>query len=248
MRLLFVVAALGRATADTCDLGLEALKQGDLGQAGVLLRQCVKARPSQVDPYLWLCAVYQQQKDSEALYKTASAALEKFPEEPRFYLTVATHDAREKRYHAAVKVLEEGLKRWPDDPSIRKLLANAHYAWGAELLDASDNEAAEQHLRRATELAPDDVEAHVNLGRAFHNLLRYSEALDAFNRVIELNPKTPLARFHRGLSYHSLGQFEHAIEDLTAEIADTPACTAVWMMELACFASRGNATASGSIW
>lgn len=219
---ILALAADAAAATDPCATGLQALKQGELEKAGTLLLQCREARPSEVDPYLWLCAVYQQQKDSKSLYETASVALKKFPGEPRFYLTVATHDARDKRFESAVSVLEEGYNRWPEHPSIRKLLANAHFARGAELLDASNNEPAERHLRRATELAPSDLEARLNLGRALHNQLRYSEALDAFDRVIELNPGTQLARFHRGLSYYSLGEFERAIEDLTAEITATP--------------------------
>ncbi|MEX2302499.1 MAG: tetratricopeptide repeat protein [Bryobacterales bacterium] len=219
---LFLLAAAASSAADPCELGVQALEGRDLDSARIHLQKCLDARPATVEPYLWLCALHQARQDSTALYQTARLGLEKFPQERRFYLTVGTHDAREKRYQAAIDAFEEGLRRWPEDAQIRSLLASSHFARGTELLDASDSEAAAKHLRRATEMAPADVEAHLNLGRAFHNLLRNTEALAAFDRVIELQPATPLAFFHRGMTYHSLGEFERAIEDLDQAIAAAP--------------------------
>jgi tetratricopeptide (TPR) repeat protein len=216
------LAARRASSADPCELGVKALEGRDLDSAKMHLQQCLAARPAQVEPYLWMCALHQARQDSPALYQTARQGLDKFPQERRFYLTVGTHDAREKRYDAAIDVFEAGSRRWPEDAQIRSLLASSYFARGTELLDASDNEAAAKHLRRATELAPDDVEAHLNLGRAFHNLLRNTEALAAFDRVIEVWPATPLAFFHRGMTYHSLGEFERAIEDLDQAIAAAP--------------------------
>jgi tetratricopeptide (TPR) repeat protein len=210
------------APVDPCEAGRAALEQRDLANAGALLQKCIDARPASVEPYLWLCAVHQARQDASSLQRTAREGLERFPQEPRFYLTVGTYDAREKRYESAISVFEEGHRRWPEDAQIRSLLASSHFARGTELLDASKSESAAEHLRRATELAPDDVEAQLNLGRALHNLLQNTEALEAFNRVIELKPDTLLAFFHRGMTYYSLGEFERSIEDLDRAIAATP--------------------------
>lgn len=210
------------APVDPCEAGRVALEQRNLDSAGALLQKCIDARPANVEPYLWLCAVHQARQDASSLQRTAREGLERFPQEPRFYLTVGTHDAREKRYESAISVFEEGHRRWPGNAQVRSLLASSHFARGTELLDASKNEAAVEHLRRAVALAPNDVEAHLNLGRASHNLLQNTEALEAFNRVIELKPETPLAFFHRGMTYYALGEFERSIEDLDRAIAAAP--------------------------
>jgi tetratricopeptide (TPR) repeat protein len=182
------------------------------------LKQCIQASPAPLDAYLQLCAVYQFQQKPDALYQTAMEGLKRFPQEKRFYIAAGTHEGQLRRYDQAIHILEEGYRLWAEDEKIRSLLASSYFARGVELLDATQNQAAAENLRRATQLAPDDVEAQLNLGRALHNLLRNTEALAAFERVIALNANLPLARFHRGLSFYSLGEFDKAIQDLTLEI------------------------------
>ncbi|MGH9630664.1 MAG: tetratricopeptide repeat protein [Bryobacteraceae bacterium] len=215
-------AAAPALAADPCRAGAEAVQRRDLARAEQLLKRCLETQPAQVEPYLQLCGVYQMQNNPNALYRTANEGLTKFPQEKRFYLTVAAHDGRNERYERAIENLEKGFRRWPEDDKIKSLLASSHFARGTELLDAAQNEAAVEHLQRATDLAPSDVDAHLNLGRALHNLLRNTDALAVFNRVIELSPALPLARFHRGLSLYTLGEFERAIDDLNKEIATNP--------------------------
>lgn len=165
-----------------------------------------------------LAGVYQVQQDQDALYRTAVAGMKKFPDEKRFYLTAGTHEARKTQYDAAIKTFEQAFARWPEDMKLRSLLASSRYALGTELLNSGKNELAVEELKRATDLAPDDIEAQMNLGRGLHNVLHYSEALKAFDKVMARNASTPLVRFHRGMALYALGDFEKAIADLTAEI------------------------------
>jgi Flp pilus assembly protein TadD len=212
---MILVAAF--LVADFCRDGAAALERRDLQSAEALLKQC-----QTLQGYVMLAGIYQLQQNSDALYHTALEGLKRFPSEKRFYLTVGTHEARHNRYEGATKVLEEAFRRWPDDPKIRALLASSHFALGTELLDSAKHEAAVRSLNRAIELAPDDIEALVNLGRALHNLLRHVEARKVFDRVIEMKSSYPLARFHRGMALYALGEFDSAIADLTKELESNP--------------------------
>ncbi len=205
-------------TADSCRLGAQALDRRELPAAERFLKQCVNLSGSQLESYLQLCAVYQLQGKPEELFQAAFEGLKRFPEEKRFYITAGVHAGREKRFAQAVQILEEASRRWPEDAQVRQFLESAHAGRGMELLDAGDSETAEKHLRQATQLTDSDVEAHLNLGRALHNLHRTAEALSQFNRVLALSPALPLARFHRGLTLYTIGEFDRAIADLTAEI------------------------------
>jgi tetratricopeptide (TPR) repeat protein len=211
-----ILVALALAS-DPCREGAAALQRRDLTSAEPLLKQC-----QTLEGHLMLAGVYQAQQNADALYATALAGMKKFPDEKRFYLTAGTHEARQKRYEAAAATFENAYRRWPEDAKLRSLLASSYFARGTELLDAGGSESAVTALRRAAELAPDDLEAQVNLGRALHNVLHHSEALKVFDRVIALNPATPLARFHRGMALHALGDFDRAIADLTKEIETNP--------------------------
>ena len=239
--LLFAASLVHAQSTDPCRAGAEAANQRDFASAELLVKQCIASQPEQIQPYLILAAIYQLQKDSEALYKIALDAIEKFPQEKRFYLTAATHDGRARRYGSAIKVLDEALRRWPEDPQVRTLLASSYFGRGTELLDAGHNEPAAEDLRRAIQLAPSDVEAHLNLGRALHNLLRHAEALGAFNRTLELNSAAPLVRFHRGFTQYMLGDFDRAIEDLDVEIAANPTYAPAYLV-------RGLARSSNGEW
>ncbi len=219
---LLPVAAPQSPKGDSCQQGAAALERRDLAAAESLLKQCVRAQPGLLSAYLQLCAVYQLQANAESLHQAALEGLKRFPQEKRFYLTVGVQAGRAKRYERAIEVLETGSRRWPDDAELRKYLASAHLGRGMELLDADQNEAAEKHLRRATQLAEADTEAHLNLGRALHNLHRVTEALAEFERVLSLAPALPLARFHRGMALYTMGEFDKAIEEFGREIENNP--------------------------
>lgn len=216
--LILLLGVAPAAAGEPCRDGADAARQRDLAKAELLLKQCIQTQPA-IETYLLLAGVYQLQQKSTELYEIASEALKRFPAEQRFYIAVANHDGREKRFQPAIRILEEAFRRWPGDPKIQTLLASSHFGRGSELLDEGRNEAAVDHLRRATELAPADVEARMNLGRALHNLHRRVEAMAVFDALVRQTPPVPLARFHRALTYYSMGEFVRAIEDLDGEIA-----------------------------
>ncbi|HYK89352.1 MAG TPA: tetratricopeptide repeat protein [Acidobacteriota bacterium] len=219
---LLVVAVPGENAQDSCRLATDAMSRGDSAAAESLLRECIKVQPGIITPYIQLCALYQSRGREIDLYRTALDGLGKFPGEKRFYLTVALHDTRNRRYESAIKVLAEGLRRWPGDSRLRDSLGVAYLEMGLGQLDAGKDLEAEKSLRKATQMNPDDVEARLNLGRALHNLRRSREAIAEFDRVLQLKPDLPLAHFHRGMVLCNLGEFKPAIVDLDKEIQMNP--------------------------
>ena len=228
------------SAADPCRDGSTALSHADLAGAEKFLKHCVQARTAPLESFVELAAVYQLQSNSEALLALAVEGTKRYPEDKRFYLTAGTYAGRGKRFEQAVQVLEAAARRWPDDGKIRGLLESAHVGRGMELLDAGQNQKSAEHLRRAAELGPDDVEALLNLGRALHNLHRNTEALTTFNRVLELNPTLPLARFHRGMTYSALGDFEKSLDDLSREIEMNPDYPASYLVRGLALMSTGE--------
>ncbi|HEV8714142.1 MAG TPA: hypothetical protein VGX03_15110, partial [Candidatus Binatia bacterium] len=96
---------------DPCKLGSDALARRELAQAEGYLKQCLKARPAVLAPYLELCALYQMQDNADALYQVALQGLRRFPEEKRFYSTVGNRAGRQGRFDEAIQVFSKGFRR-----------------------------------------------------------------------------------------------------------------------------------------
>jgi tetratricopeptide (TPR) repeat protein len=87
----------------------------------------------------------------------------------------------------AVTLWTHFAEREPDSAAIERNLGNAYLARASDLSDAAAAEAledAEQHLRRALELEPQNVEALQNLGLALKAQGNGDEALATFLNVL----------------------------------------------------------------
>lgn len=105
-----------------------------------------------------------------------------------------------------------GLTTAPDDVELRVLAGRA----GVEV-DADD---AVEHLRRATELAPQDADAWHHLGEALAAEGRTAEADGAFRRAVELDPEHGEALTHLGHTSLAEGRNEEGVGYL-ARAADS---------------------------
>jgi Flp pilus assembly protein TadD len=74
-------------------------------------------------------------------------------------------------------------------------------------------EAIETYLR-VVELAPDWIEAHINLGVAYYQLGQLSDAEAAFRSAVQLDPLSGISHYNLGCTLEELGEFEEAIDHL----------------------------------
>ncbi|MGI8785121.1 MAG: tetratricopeptide repeat protein [Acidobacteriota bacterium] len=217
-----LVASGWAAPPNPCTAGSEALGRRDLPAAERLLKECLSREPARQSAFVELAAVYQAQGNTAALQALARQGLKRFPNEPRFHLTVGIHAGREGRFDEAVDVLAAGLRRWPADSRFQKNLVDAYVSRGLAALDEGSNEAAERDLSSALKLDASQAEAWLNVGRALHNLNRSVESMSAFERALKVDPRTPLAEFHRGMVSYTLRDYDQAIAALSREIERNP--------------------------
>src|SRR5437868_7982873 len=85
------------------------------------------------------------------------------------------------------------LQSFPESPVVTKLLGMALRSQG-RLGQAS------QAFDRAVQLAPDDADAHINRGIAFHGLRQLERAVASYDRAIELKPDFADAYNNRGVA------------------------------------------------
>lgn len=114
-------------------------------------------------------------------------------------------------YERSLEIARQGLTANADDVELLVLAGRA----GVEL-DADD---AVEHLRRATEVAPDDAGAWHHYGEALAAEGQMAEADAAFRRAVELDPHDQLALTHLGHTALATGHSEEALGYL-AKAAD----------------------------
>ena len=92
------------------------------------------------------------------------------------------------------------------------------------LVDLSEKQYARAapSLEAYLRLEPRNAEAHVLLGRAYHNLNQTAPAIEQFKKAIVIEPQLPLTHYHLGYAYQSQGNLEGALEEFKKEIEHNP--------------------------
>ena len=123
---------------------------------------------------------------ASALLSAASAGRDFFQE--------AWEKFQHQQYQEALPAAEASLQQSPEDP------ARLHL-YGLVLASLRRLEPAEQNLRKAASLEPNQAAFQFDLGYLLHQERRYAEALPLLKRAVELDPENLLARFTLARTY-----------------------------------------------
>ncbi len=163
-----------------------------------------------------------------------AAAIEKYrPKQPAYYAELAQGYLASGNTTSAIQLFEEAAKREPQ--SGPRLIE-----WGDALMQAGQWSAAETKLRRATELAPDDVRGWGRLGWALWQQNKAREARSALEKGIGLDPEVPELHNNLGLLLWGTGDQAGAEKEFRAAIRIQPGVSE-WRLTLArVLASQGR--------
>lgn len=81
---------------------------------------------------------------------------------------------------------------------------------------------AAEGYRRVLDVAPDWIEAHINLGVALYQMGMAEEARAAFLAAVKLDPANAISRYNLGCVLEEQGKFAEAIEHLSAAARSMP--------------------------
>jgi len=214
LALAAVVAASGQSLPDALQplfsKGVEAQKENRFKEAETAFLEVLRSGGKVAFVHNNLGAVYQQMGDHSRAILQFREALRLQPSyaAPRFLLG-ASLLAQGKAAEAA-RQLEQALKLDPQQALGRLELAKAYERVGNPMgmLD---------QYRKLTEAQPDNPEYVYQLGRAYLKLSEW-----AFERVKELNPRSPRLYQSLALNYHIQGKDELALRTLQEAIAVDP--------------------------
>ncbi|MEO5923833.1 MAG: tetratricopeptide repeat protein [Bryobacteraceae bacterium] len=160
--------------------------------------------------------------------------IEKYrPNQPAYYAELAEGYLAAGNTALAIQFFEQAAKR---DPQSGPRLIE----WGDALMQTGQWALAEAKLRRATELAPDDVRAWGRLGWTLWQQNKAMEARAALEKGIGLDPEVPELHNNLGLLLLGTGDQAGAENEFRAAIRIQPG-VAEWRLTLArLLASQGD--------
>src|SRR2546423_6869527 len=170
-----------------------------------LARQAISKDPASADAHFLLGYILFRKVQQHAESNSGSP-MSNVPE--RIYSEKALPGAEanfaEANARASLAEYTEGAKYHPPSAFDLKIVSLDYVLLG----DYSD---ADKWLTKMLEWAPNDSEGWYYLGRTKYNENRFDEAIRAFQRCLQLDPKNVKAEDNLGLSYAGLGRAEDAI-------------------------------------
>jgi Flp pilus assembly protein TadD len=200
--------------------GQDYFMLGEEKRASEAFQKAVREDPGNSDYYLWLGRSYGRRAEMSNPFSAmnyASKARQYFEKaielDPKN--TEAINDLFEY-YLEAPGVLGGGLNKAANIADrIAKLdPIEGHYAQARLAEKQKEFHRAEQHLRRAVELAPREIGRIVDLAKFLANQGRFDESDAVFASADRINPNSPKLLFARAASYIRYGRKLDTARDL----------------------------------
>lgn len=200
------------------NLGIVLHDLGHFADALEALELAVRYNPSMAGAMHYLGMAHAALGDPAAARVWFERALAVQPAIPESQMELALLDAADDNLHGALAHLQKAVSARADFYPAWRLMAEMY-------VEARDNTRAEQCLRQAQDLRPDDPGILGALGDVLMRLGRYEEALNCFDRTLKLDPEQIRAHGFRAdclERLHRLDEARAAIEQALAVDPDHP--------------------------
>ena len=71
-----------------------------------------------------------------------------------------------------------------------------------------------ENYQRVVDLAPNWIEAHINLGVAYYQMGQLTDARNCFLAAVQIDPLNGISRYNLGCTLEELGELDEAVEHL----------------------------------
>jgi Tfp pilus assembly protein PilF len=153
-----------------------AVRAGDLEQAATFAARALALRPQWEEAALFRARVLISQKDTTGAAAFYRDYLERYPRATNVRLNYARFLIDQKQWEEAHRQFKQVVADRPDD-------AEAVYAVGLLSLQVNRVDEAEEYLKRALALDPENDQARLYLGQAAESRKRYDEAARWYGEV-----------------------------------------------------------------
>lgn len=153
-----------------------AVRVGDLDTASAAVDEVLRLRPDWMDAVLFKARILVSLKEPAKAQQFFESFLDRYPKA----VDVRAHYARflidQKQWEKAREEFKRVAAATPNDPE-------AVYAVGLLALQTNHLRDAEDYLKRALKLKPENDQARVYLGQVYEAAKRYREAVETYARI-----------------------------------------------------------------
>jgi tetratricopeptide (TPR) repeat protein len=197
------------------NLGIAAIRDGDLVLGRALLEAALKVQPDSVETWMALGNAHARSRDFERAAAAFRSVVRLRPGLAAAHINLGNALRRTGHLPAALTALRRGL-------SIDDSLASGYLNLGLALEEAGDQVAALDAFAQALRREPGHAGARMALGNAFLRGGRVADALDCFEQVAREAPGFPGARHNRGVALQALGRDAEAVVEFRAASSEAP--------------------------
>jgi tetratricopeptide (TPR) repeat protein len=192
------------------EAGMRAQAEGNLGNAHLSFQQALRAFPNL--PQIFVATGYVRRKagDYYGAITAYDTALLLAPRDPGATTGRAEAKSGMEDYEGAIADFSAQI-----ETGFPHHLERVYLRRGMMFALIGDKERAEADFRAAIKIAPDYQSPYIFLGSVLRRTDRWTEALAACNKAIELKPDDSRAYNARMWAYYELGQPDRAIADAT---------------------------------
>lgn len=166
-------------------LGIAYLKTGSLKKAKRFFQSALKNDAKNKRALQGLALLYLTGKERSLAIKQYEKLIHLFPDDSSSYLILSDLYTKEGNLQKAIVLYEKIIAFFPEN-------ALVHYNYGLLLENAGNSDVGEKELRRATEIQPDFVKAHLALALIYEKQKKYTEAIVQYQAVLRNKQKNPL--------------------------------------------------------
>jgi len=181
-----------------------AEKKGDFQAAIDLTRQAIERHPRDAEGYLYLGGFYEAAKRLPEAAAALREGLAVAPENPRLHFRLGTVLDKMGERQECIRQMEKAIALDPKDAVALNYLGYTLADMGIRLEDAED------YIKRALVVRPDDGYITDSLGWVYFKMGRYEQALSWLTKATASLPDDPVITEHLGDAYGALGRWREA--------------------------------------
>jgi len=178
--------------ANSYSIASNAFQSGDYEKA---IAEYQKINPKDSDVYIGIAASYQSLKDNQNALENYKKALELAPNNDDIAFYIASIYANMNDFVKAKEYINISLSK------------NSLNVQAKELLKYINDKETESLLSYAVSL---------------YEASKYSEAIEQFNRILDINSTNATVYYYRAMAYDGLNQYNKAIEDYKSTLKYAP--------------------------